>query len=81
MQVATKPVATIKCESCGKQTIRTVMAKDQHAVVLNAEVISEKKAVNRYRLTDKGAQRVNYHDQLCGDPGHTLHICGGGDRG
>lgn len=73
MQVAERPVATMTCDVCGRSIIRTTTAKNGRAIVLDAEVITEKKITGRFKLTEKGARRVGGFDEECGDPGYQIH--------
>lgn len=75
MQVAEKPVATMTCETCGVATIRTVTAKHQRPLILDAEPFSESKVLTRYRLTDKGARQIDVHSQMAGEKGFPRHVC------
>lgn len=73
MQLQERPVATMECEVCGRQTIRTTTAKNDRALVLDAEIVTERKVTGRFKLTDKGARRVGGFDEECGDPGYQIH--------
>lgn len=72
--IETKPVATMACEVCGRQVIHSVTSKNKRAIVLEAGTFSERKALGRFVLTDKGAKAIGIHDQLCGDEGHPIHV-------
>lgn len=76
MAVAQERLAHWKqdCEVCGKPVIHSKTTKNQRAIVLEATTFSERKALGRFVLTDKGAKAIGIHDQLCGDEGHPIHI-------